>query len=119
MVNSKDLLAKISAHLEKTPESYTEIRLIVAKNIFIFVAVLYYSTWLFTVGGWQKEMMSRATFFFFILLTGASLWLIACLIEYAFQVYIPQYKKVIYGVWGILLLVFIGITALHLNLFHI
>jgi len=49
MNNGKELLHKIQTKLHEEAESYTEIRLIVAKNIFIFIAVLYYSVWLFTV----------------------------------------------------------------------
>lgn len=118
MLNSKDLLSKVDEHLKKSSDSYTTIRLIVAKNIFIFIAVLYYSVWLFTVWGWYKDMMSRATFFLFILLTASVFWLLACLAEYVLYIYKPQLIKLIYGVWVIFLLLFFGVLSLHFELIH-
>lgn len=50
------------------------------------------------------------------MLAGATLWLLACLIEYGIHIYAPKYVKIIYAIWGVIALVFVAIVLIHLNL---
>lgn len=91
MSKIKDIIEKMKAN----GTEYLDLRLLVAKRVWLIVASLYYLSFLFTVGGYyfgpiSIEQLSMLTFNLFSVLVIATVWFFYSLCEYAINVYFPN-----------------------------
>lgn len=91
MVKIKD----IQERLVKNPGEYLEIKLTIAKRTLAFFLFLYYSAFLFTIGGFSffiisLDVLAALTFHLYSVLVIVMAWFIFSLIEYIQNIYMPE-----------------------------
>ncbi len=97
MVKIKD----IRERLLKNPSEYLEIRLIIAKRTLALFLFLYYTSLLFTIGGFSFlfmtiERLAVLTFHLYSILVVVVAWFLFSLFEYTQYIYFPNQSWVRY-----------------------
>lgn len=93
MSKIKDILEKIRAN----GNEYHELHLLITKRVWLIIVTLYYTSYLFTVGGYYFSFMTidnlaMITFHLFSVLVIATAWFFYSLCEYAVNIYMPNRK---------------------------
>lgn len=90
----------IRDRLLKDPKEYTEIRLLVAKRTLAFFIALYYSAFLFTIGGFSFgpfdiSTLSQITYHTYTILVIMMAWFLYELTVYAVHIYMDDKRWLI------------------------
>ncbi len=104
----------IHERLVKNPVEYNELSLLVAKRVLAFAIAFYFTSFLFTVGGFSfgpfsLSILSQISFHAYSLLILVVAWFLYSLLEYGLAVYAPNRHVLKYGV-GVFLILFVGIA---------
>lgn len=114
-IKVNNIFAKIRSTVFGTPLASARLRLNIAKNIFILMAFLYFFSLLMTVGGFFLSITSTLTFFLYPIFVLSFLALAYGLIVYILTVYAENLLSIRYGVFGVLVIIYIVIISLHLG----
>lgn len=91
----------IHDRLRKDEKEYSSVSFLIARRVFIIVVSMYFTSLLFTVGGFYTplvslEALSMITFHVYSLLVIATMWFGYSFIEYAVYLYAPSKKIITY-----------------------
>jgi sterol desaturase/sphingolipid hydroxylase (fatty acid hydroxylase superfamily) len=114
-------IKEIHERLLKNPAEYTEIRLLIAKRTVAFFIMLYFTLFLFTIGGFSfgpvsLEMLSEITFHAYTILTIVVGWFLYEFSVYAVHVYLDDHRWVIVACLAVSVLFTGTSVALHIFL---
>lgn len=116
-IKVNNIFAKIRSTVFGTPLASARLRLNIAKNIFILMAFLYFFSLLMTVGGFFLGITSVLTFFLYPVFVFSFLALVYGLVVYILTVYAESLLSIRYGVFGVLVIIYIVIISLHLGVY--
>lgn len=116
-IKVNNIFAKIRSTVFGTPLASARLRLNIAKNIFILMAFLYFFSLLMTVGGFFLSITSALTFFLYPVFVFSFLALVYGLVVYILTVYAENLLSIRYGVFGVLVIIYIVIISLHLGVY--
>lgn len=96
MPKIKDIVDKMKLN----GNEYHDLSLLVSKRVWLVIAVIYYLSYLFTVGGFyfgpiSLEYLAMATFHLYSILVIATAWFFYSLCEYAIAIYLPNRRFLI------------------------
>lgn len=108
-----NLLAKIRTAAFPDELSAIAVRLSVAKNVFIIAASLYFTCYLFAVGGFEREITGMLAFLMYPAFLLATYALAYELVNYCVKVYAENLGFLRYVALGLGAVIFIAGTAAH------
>lgn len=91
MIKIKDIYER----LQKNPKEYTELRFLVARRVFIVITTVYFTSLLFTIGGFYIgniitiPVLSTINFHLYSILVIAVVWFAFSIAEYFTAIYFP------------------------------
>lgn len=101
----------IHERLIKNPKEYNELSFLVAKRVLAFTIAFYFTSFLFTVGGFSfgpfsLSILAHITFHAYSLLVVVVAWFLYSLAEYTIAVYVPEKQMLKYIVLVLLIVIF-------------
>ena len=101
----------IHERLTKNPAEYNELSLLVAKRVLAFVIAFYFTSFLFTVGGFSfgpfsLSILAQITFHAYSMLILVVAWFLYSLTEYSIAIYAPEKQMLKYIVLVVLIVIF-------------
>lgn len=106
----------IHERLLKNPKEYSELSFLVSKRILAFAMAFYFTSFLFTVGGYSfgpfsLSILAQVTFHAYSLLIVVVAWFLYSLVEYSVAIYLPE-KNILKYIALILILLIFGVALL-------
>ncbi len=114
-INS-NLLSSIKQKLFGDPIFLAKTRLSIAKTVFIFVAFLYFSVYLFIIWWYQITIMNQILFFLYPLFAFSTIALLYNIIRYTITIYFEKTTRLTYVVFALLAIIYIVLLIAHIGL---
>lgn len=108
-----NLLAKIRAVAFPDELSTLSVRLSVAKNVFVVTASLYFTCYLFAIGGYEPSVTGTLAYLMYPALLLATYALAYELVNYSVKVYAENWGFLRYVALSLGIVMFLGGTVLH------
>ncbi len=101
LYKNMEKIKDIYERLHKNPSEYTDMRFLVARRVFITIVTLYFTSLLFTIGGYyflwfDLKILSMITFHLYSLLVIATVWFGFSISEFFIAIYYPKHNWVPY-----------------------
>ncbi|MBP9780287.1 hypothetical protein KBD33_06775 [Candidatus Gracilibacteria bacterium] len=112
-------IKEIYDRIHKNPSEYTNIRFLTAQRVFITIVALYFTSFLFTIGGYyfswfDTKSLSMLTFHLYSIMVISTVWFGFSIAEYFTVIYLPKHNWIPY--FALCLLFVFGLLALYVHL---